>query len=152
MKQSEALAQLDAQLALLADHWVRFSEAELRHRPGPGRWSRKETLGHLVDSAANNHSRFVLAQTVSPPLRLVAYDQDVWVRLADYQHLPSAQLLTLWTTYNRLIRHLLARIPESALVTECITPNNNSVTLQWLIDDYVLHLEHHVQQIVYAHG
>ncbi len=149
---AEALAHLDAQLALLAQQWGRFSEAELLHRAGPGRWSKKETLGHLIDSAANNHARFVLVQLTPPPLRLQAYDQDAWVRLAAYQHSPPDELLMLWTAYNNFIIRLLSQIPESALATECFTSNNNPVTLNWLIDDYVLHLEHHVRQIVHEHG
>lgn len=152
MKPPEAIAHFDAQLALLAEHWARFSEPELRHCPGPGRWSKKEALGHLIDSAANNHGRFVLAQVAPQPLKLLAYDQDAWVRLAAYQQLPSAELLALWTSYNRFIVHLLAQIPEPALAADCLTPNNNAVTLNWLIDDYVLHLEQHVRQIIHERG
>ena len=137
---------------LLAEHWGQFSEEELQQLPGPGRWSKKEILGHLVDSAANNHGRFVQAQLAAEqPLKLRPYEQDAWVRLAGYQHLPSAQLLALWTNYNQLILHLLAQIPEAALAAECLTLNNNPVTLHWLINDYVLHLEHHVWQIIYEH-
>ena len=147
---ASTIAHLDSQLALLTEHWAGFSDEELQQYPGPGRWSRKEILGHLVDSAANNHARFVQAQIVAPqPLKMQPYEQDAWVRLAAYQHLPAADLLTLWTSYNRLILHLLARIPESALTTECFTFNHNPVTLHWLIDDYVLHLEHHVRQIMH---
>ena len=83
------------------------------------------------------------------PLMVQPYDQEAWVRLAGYQHLPVPELLALWTGYNRLILHLLAQIPKSALATECFTLNLNSVTLYWLIDDYVLHLEHHVRQIMH---
>jgi len=152
MKQPEAIAHLEAQLTLLTEQWPRFLEAELRHRPGPGRWSKKEVLGHLVDSAANNHGRFVRAQVAPPPFQLLAYDQDAWVRLGAYQQLPSDELFALWTSYNRLLMHLLAQIPEPALATECLTPNNTPVTLNWLLDDYVLHLEQHVRQIVHEHG
>ena len=148
---SSTIAHLNAQLELLAAHWTRFTDPELQQYPGPGRWSRKEILGHLVDSAANNHARFVQAQIDAPqPLTLQPYDQEAWVRLAGYQHLPAAELLTLWTGYNQLILHLLAQIPEAALATACFTLNHNPVTLRWLIDDYVLHLEHHVQQIMHA--
>jgi DinB superfamily len=146
---TSTIAQLRSQLDLLTEHWGLFSEAELRKHPGPGRWSRKEILGHLIDSATNNHARFVKAQILAPlPLRLHPYDQLAWVRLADYQHLPAAELLALWTGYNRLILHLLGHIPESTLTTACLTLNGNPVTLHWLIDDYVLHLEHHVRQII----
>lgn len=147
---SSTIAHLGDQLELLTKHWPQFSDTELQQYPGPGRWSRKEILGHLVDSAANNHARFVQAQIGAPqPLMLQPYDQEAWVRLADYQHLPAPELLALWTGYNRLILHLLAQIPKSALATECFTLNLNSVTLHWLIDDYVLHLEHHVRQIMH---
>jgi hypothetical protein len=149
MEISANLAQLEAQLALLAEHWSQFSEAELRAYPGPGRWSKKEILGHLIDSATNNHRRFVLALVEEQPRRLVAYDQAAWVRLANYQQLPATELLSLWTSYNRLLLHLLAQIPPEQLAAECLSLNNNPVTLAWLIDDYVLHLEHHVGQIIH---
>ena len=148
---SSTLAHLNDQLLLLAAHWEQFSDTELQQLPGPGRWSRKEILGHLVDSAANNHSRFVQAQITTPePLKLQPYDQEAWVRLSAYQQLPSAELLALWAGYNRLIVHLLAQIPDSTLATACFSLNHNPVTLQWLIEDYVLHLEHHVRQIIHG--
>ncbi len=152
MKVPGVLAHLEAQLTLLAQHWTRFSETELLYRRGPDRWSKKEELGHLIDSAINNHSRFVLVQTTPQPFQLLAYNQDNWVHLAAYQHFPADELLALWTSYNRLIMHLLAQIPESVLAVESLTPNNNPVTLNWLINDYVLHLEHHVRQIVHERG
>ena len=142
-------AGLQQQLALLAGHWVGFSEAELVQRPAPGRWSRKEILGHLIDSALNNYQRFVLAQLASGPLQLVAYDQDAWVCIGGYQHQPAAALLTLWTSLNCQILHLLGQLSETLLARECITINGNSVTLHWLIGDYLLHLEHHVRQIIH---
>ncbi|WP_210521277.1 DinB family protein [Hymenobacter terricola] len=142
---------MEAQLALLAEHWERFTEEELLALSGPGRWCKKEVLGHLIDSAVNNYRRFVLAQIEAPPLKLIPYDQDAWVRAANYRQVPSADLLTLWTSANRLILHLLAQIPAPTLAIECFSLNNNPVTFRWLIDDYVLHLEHHVRQIIHEH-
>lgn len=149
MKLAESMAAIDAQLALLTEHWSRFTEAEILTMPGPGRWCKKEVLGHLIDSAINNYRRFVLAQTVPPPLKLLAYDQDAWVRVGNYRQVPAAELLTLWACHNRHLRHLLSQFPVSTLATECFSFNNNPVTLSWLIDDYVLHLEHHVRQIIH---
>ncbi|MBJ6108678.1 DinB family protein [Hymenobacter sp. BT523] len=149
MELAQTLAALDTQLQLLAEHWGQFSEAELLALPGPGRWCKKEVLGHLIDSAANNHRRFVLAQVAPAPLKLLPYDQDGWVRAAHYRHLPAPDLLALWTSYNRLIRHLLAHIPAATLATECFSLHNNPVTLGWVVTDYVLHLEHHVRQIIH---
>ena len=152
MKTPAALANLDTQIALLSEQWGFFTETELVQHPGPGRWNKKEILGHLIDSAANNHRRFVLAQTVAEsPLPLTPYDQDAWVQVSHYPALPSTDLLQLWTSYNRFLRQMLAMIPETALACECFVFNNTLVTLDWLIDDYVLHLEHHVQQIIHEH-
>ena len=146
---AESHTQLAEQLDLLAGYWATCSEAELAEYPGPGRWSRKEILGHLIDSALNNYRRMVLAQLGPPPHRLRPYDQEAWVRIGDYQHLPSAELLTLWTSQNRLILHVLDRLPAELLDHEYLTINGNPTTLQWLIADYVLHLEHHVRQIIH---
>lgn len=140
---------LALQLDWLAGHWAKFSEAELGQRPAPGRWSRKEIMGHLIDSALHNYQRFVLAQLTPTPLRLEPYDQDAWVRAGAYQHRPAAELLALWTSLNRQILHLLATLPEALLAHECLSLNGNPVTLHWLIGDYVLHLEHHVRQIIH---
>ena len=142
-------AELSRQLALLGRHWSSFSEDELIELPGPGRWSRKEILGHLIDSATHNYQRFVLAQLAPPPLRLEPYDQEAWVRAGAYQHRPATELLTLWISLNRQILHLLARLPDALLDHECLSLNANPVTLRWLIADYVLHLEHHVRQIIH---
>ena len=146
---AESQVQLRQQIDLLTDFWAACSEPELSASPGPGRWSRKEILGHLIDSALNNHRRIVGASLAPPPHRLRPYDQDAWVQVSHYQTLPSTDLLQLWTAYNRLLRHMLAVVSETALARECFVFNNSPVTLDWLIDDYVLHLEHHVQQIIH---
>ena len=147
---AESCEQLHQQLGLLADFWNSCPDDELAERPGPGRWSRKEILGHLVDSATNNYRRFILASLAPPPHQLRPYDQDAWVRVAGYQHFPAPDLLTLWTSQNRLILHLLQHLPAHLLENQYLTLNGNPITLHWLISDYVLHLEHHVGQIVYG--
>ncbi|TGE09743.1 DinB family protein [Hymenobacter fodinae] len=125
-----------------------FSETELAYTPAPGQWSKKEILGHLIDSAANNHRRFVLSQLEPEPLLITPYDQDQWVILSRYQHTPAAELLQLLTLYNRQIVRLLENLPESAATQRCEFDNGYSVTLRWLAEDYVMHLEHHVYQII----
>ena len=147
---AESQAQLRQQLGLLADFWNFCSHAELGAKPGPGRWSRKEILGHLIDSALNNHRRIVGASLTPSPHQLRPYDQDAWVRAADYQHYPCAELLALWTSLNELILHLIDRLPPHLLEHEYLTLNGNPSTLHWLISDYALHLEHHVWQIIHG--
>ena len=147
---AESQVQLRQQIELLTDFWAACSEPELSASPGPGRWSRKEILGHLIDSALNNHRRIVGASLAPPPHQLRPYDQDAWVRVADYQHYPCAGLLALWTSLNELILHLIGHVPSHLLAHEYLTLNGNPTTLHWLISDYALHLEHHVGQIIHG--
>ena len=147
---AESQVQLRQQIDLLTDFWAACSEPELSASPGPGRWSRKEILGHLIDSALNNHRRIVGASLAPPPHQLRPYDQDAWVRVADYQHYPCAGMLALWTSLNELILHLIGHVPSHLLAHEYLTLNGNPTTLHWLISDYALHLEHHVGQIIHG--
>ncbi|SNR63513.1 DinB superfamily protein [Hymenobacter mucosus] len=121
---------------------------ELEYTPAPGKWSRKETLGHLIDSATNNHLRFVQSQTMPEPLLVVPYPQEQWVRLSRYQHTPSADLLHLWQLYNQQLARLLENLPAAAASHRCEFDNGYGVSLQWLAEDYAVHMEHHIQHIL----
>lgn len=143
------LHQLATQLDQLRKQWPEFSDTELNLPAAPGRWSKREILGHMIDSAANNHARFVLAQSGPEPYVVVPYDQDRWVSSGNYFAAPAADLLTLWLAYNEQLSRMVQRIPAAVLARECLTPGGTIVTLEWLIRDYVLHLEHHVQQILH---
>jgi hypothetical protein len=112
----------------------------------PEVWSIKEILGHLLDSAANNHQRFVRAQHTDI-LVFPGYDQDAWVRFQDYQQYPWLELIELWRLYNRQLAHILRRIPESKLGMACKLSPDLPGTLGDVIAHYVTHLEHHLQQI-----
>ena len=117
------------------------------HQPGPGKWSKKEILGHLVDSAQNNIRRFVVAQYEEVPF--IAYDQDKWVALADYQHYPTRDLVSLWLLLNRHIVQVLAAIPPQGAGRKCATSSSHEpYTLEWLAADYCNHLLHHLHQIL----
>ena len=111
-----------------------------------GEWSRKQVIGHLIDSAANNHQRFVRA-ALQDSLELPDYDQDGCVRVAAVQEMPWAALLSLWTSYNRYLAHVIAHLPPNKLGVLCRIGSNEPVTLQFLIEDYVQHLLHHLGQI-----
>jgi hypothetical protein len=116
------------------------------HRPGPGKWSKKEILGHLVDSAQNNIRRFIVAQYEDIPL--IVYNQDQWVTLADYQHYPTRDLVNLWILLNRHIGHILSAVPPDAPVRKCATGIHEPYTVEWLAADYCNHLLHHLHQIL----
>jgi hypothetical protein len=108
---------------------------------------RKEILGHLIDSAANNHQRFVRGRLAD---RLVApgYDQDAWVEVHAYKARPWAELLDLWAALNRHLAHVLETTPAERRATPCTIGDDPEATLEWVARDYVRHLRHHLAQIL----
>lgn len=122
------------------------TEASYSHRPGPGKWSKKEILGHLVDSAQNNIRRFVVTQYEDMPR--IVYDQDKWVAIADYQHYPTSDLITLWTLLNRHICRVLQNTSPEAAQRRCDNSDTKKHTIEWLAADYCNHLLHHLHQIL----
>ncbi len=130
-----------------SDRLARISESGSKSKSAPEKWSKKEILGHLIDSAANNHQRFVRTQ-LSAELKLPGYDQEDWVTTQQYQNESWANLFQLWKSYNLHLLHLIAAIPDSALGNHCAIGNNEAVTLEFLIEDYVRHLKHHLEQIL----
>ncbi len=114
---------------------------------GPGKWSPKEELGHLVDSAANNHIRFA-GGALEAEFRGPGYAQEDWVRLHGYETMSWEAILNFWFQYNTLLARLVSRIPPARLETQCVIAGNASVTLRFLIEDYVLHMQHHIDQLL----
>lgn len=112
----------------------------------PEVWSIKEILGHLIDSAANNHQRFVRAQQADT-FTWPGYTQEAWVRLQDYQSRPWLELVELWIHYNRHLAHTISRIPDKALSVPCRIGTSDPVALSFLLQDYLSHLQHHLRQI-----
>jgi hypothetical protein len=123
-----------------------LSDADASVKPSPARWSKKEILGHLIDSASNNHQRFVRA-ILQGELRFPAYDQEGWARCQDYQAADWRLLIDLWQAYNEHLAHVIAHIPADRLATPCRIGDGESVTLGWLVEDYQRHLDHHVAQL-----
>ena len=122
-----------------------IDEAEFSRQPAPGKWSKKEILGHLIDSAANNHQRFVRGQFEDTPT--IFYNQNEWVGRSRHSQFDTSQLIEFWTLYNRHLAMLVSLIPEGDLQKKCNTGKENH-TLAWLFEDYVGHLEHHLEEIV----
>jgi hypothetical protein len=112
----------------------------------PGGWSRKQVLGHLIDSASNNHQRFVRAMLL-PSLDFPGYDQEGNIRVQAVQEADWPMLVSLWAAYNRYLAHVLARIPPARLDTPCRIGAGEPVTLGFLASDYLTHLRHHLHQI-----
>jgi len=122
-----------------------------------GKWSLKEIIGHLIDSAANNHQRFVRAQ-FSDEMLFSGYEQEEWVRVQGYNQEPWQQLVQLWRHYNLHLVHLMSLVPEQARTRPRTTHNldqiawqtvaaKGSVTLEYFMRDYVAHMKNHLRQI-----
>jgi hypothetical protein len=146
----ERMKELSEQLLRLveaADAKLRkISEPETTKPILPGGWSRKQVIGHLIDSASNNHQRFVRA-ALQPSLDFPAYDQNGNTRVQAPQEANWSLLVSLWAAYNRYLAHIIARLPASKLETVCRIGAGEAVTLGFLADDYVTHLVHHLNQI-----
>lgn len=144
---------VDSATAKLLD----LSEAQASTPRTEDRWSSKQIIGHLIDSAANNHARFVLGQ-LKNDLVFPGYDQDGWVQTNHYQEASWSQLISLWSSYNRHLHHLMSHADQQKLSTACTlhtleeiafkaVPKSEPVTLEYLMQDYVAHLKHHLNQI-----
>jgi hypothetical protein len=116
------------------------------HRPAAGKWSKKEILGHLIDSAANNHQRFVRLQ-FEDGLILPSYQGEEWVRSQNYAGREWRELVDLWLAYNRHLAHVVRHADPSAAEHTWKGPGGDA-SLQFLIEDYLRHLRHHLAQIL----
>lgn len=121
-----------------------ISEENFSVKPLPTKWSKKEIIGHLIDSATNNHQRFVRGQFENIPE--IRYDQNKWNEYGFYQHIDSKQIISFWTIYNKQLIEIIKRIPTENLKRQ-IKVGENLLTIEFLIADYVEHLEHHLKHI-----
>ena len=121
-----------------------LSEADFTHKPSPVKWSGKEYLGHLIDSAQNNIRRFVVAQHEEKPF--IIYQQEKWVSASNYQNYPLKDLIDFWVLINKHLVIILKNIPEQYLEREVQTQELH--TIQWLAADYNKHLLHHLHQVL----
>lgn len=134
-----------------------ISEEAANEKDGPTSWSSKQIIGHLIDSAANNHQRFVRAHS-SNNLVFDGYKQDEWVEVQRYDAAPWHELIDLWAAYNRHLIHVMASLPSETLTRVRTEHNldqlawkavdkNEPTTLEYFVRDYFGHLQHHLTQI-----
>lgn len=143
----ELAAELRSEVDASAVRLRALTDAEAAAGRGAGKWNRKEILGHLLDSAVNNHQRFVRAPSADPFV-WPGYDQDACVAAGGYRDRPWTELVELWAAINRHVAYAIESVPASALTTRCIIGNGDPVTLEWLMRDYLRHLRHHLAQIL----
>jgi hypothetical protein len=107
----------------------------------------KQLLGHLIDSAANNHQRFVRT-SLADDIQFPAYAQEGWVRAQAYDQAEWADLVQFWTNYNRHLLHLIDHLPPATYQHRCQVGTDAPVTLDFLIRDYLEHLKHHLADLL----
>jgi|SRR6185369_2939928 len=123
---------------------IRISAEKFSLKETPGKWSKKEILGHLIDSAQNNIRRFIMAQYEDRPK--IIYNQDKWVAISDYQNYNDGDLIKLWELLNKHICHILRN--TSPEMSERESQSEALHTIEWLARDYNRHLLHHIHQVL----
>lgn len=121
-----------------------LTEENASYKPLPGKWSKKELIGHLIDSAQNNIRRFIVAQYEDKPS--IRYNQDIWVDAAGYNNYPLLDLFRLWTLINLHLLRILKQMPATMYQREVQTEAVH--TIEWLAEDYNKHLLHHLHQVL----
>ena len=127
-------------------NFMTLTEEQRLRKPAPNKWSPQEIMGHLIDSALNNLRRFTEIQFLPQPFTVIGYQQDHLVAINHYQQLPPAHILGLWQQLNRQIIYVISEISDEKLAIEIIAAGETK-TLEWLIIDYIDHIEHHLKQI-----
>jgi hypothetical protein len=123
------------------------SDTQTVVRPAPGKWCAREVLGHLIDSACNNHRRFVLGHAGQTP-RWDGYEQDHWVSSQQYASERWMDLVELWAAYNRHLAHVMAATTAATAAHEATSPDGGrQLSVGFLMSDYVSHLDHHLDQL-----
>ena len=132
---------------IINDYWPQLDRIPLDesgYKASPSKWSKKEIIGHLIDSAQNNIRRFITAQYEENPK--IVYNQDLWVTKNDYQNYNLTDLVSLWQLLNKQIIHILRNMPAEMFQRTCQAGQIH--TIEWLAGDYIKHLKHHLHQVL----
>lgn len=144
----ESIMKLESLITEMTEIVTATNEVEFNLKFAPDKWSKKEILGHLCDSAVNNHIRFVKILLSDYPIAIQGYAQNDWVRVNNYQdQYDQSEVLLLWQQLNRMILRVMRKADLSDFQKKCVLPDKTEVTLEWLFNDYVDHLIHHLEQI-----
>lgn len=139
-------------LAILTTYSARFNaiaENEFSEKSNPKKWSKKEIVGHLVDSGHNNLRRFIVGQYENYPPK-ITYEQDFWVTANGYQNLKQSEVIELWRLVNLNIASVLRTMDPKDYHKQVDTGKTGHQlhTLEWLASDYIKHMKHHINQII----
>jgi DinB superfamily len=144
----QVVEQLETIVNEYSVKFLNLPEEVISFKPAADKWSKKEIIGHLIDSAQNNIRRFITGQYQNNPH--VVYDQNIWVSTQHYQEYNTAALISLWQLLNRHIAVILKKMPVEKYHQQCNTGKEKEAlhTLEFLAADYITHHLHHLKQIV----
>lgn len=128
------------------DRLAKVPRERVENSPSPTKWSGKEELGHLLDSAATNHQRIVRAQ-LENGLAMPGYAQNAWVAVNRYQQRDWEELIDLWQALNRQLLAAAESVPETAWSNTLAIGASKPVTLRYVFEDYLVHMAHHLEHI-----
>lgn len=144
----ETIHKLNQLLKSGIDYLSKTSESELATKASPEKWSKKEILGHLIDSGINNLQRFTEIQFENKPYKIRKYNQNELVKVNDYQNSDIKEILEFWCSINSRIKKVMELQTNDSLNYKIELEKNNISDLRFLMTDYVNHLEHHLNQIM----
>lgn len=142
---SSAIERLEYILNEVPEKLFAFSDTAAAEKIRPGKWSKKEIMGHLIDSAANNHQRFVRLQ-LHEKFGLWSYEQDEWVKLQRYNEMDWKDIVNFWLLYNRQLLSIMIHVKRNCLGHRGVFPDGTEQTMEFIMTDYVRHMEHHLKQ------
>lgn len=145
---TETINKLEHLLKSGLDYLSQSSESEMSHKLSAERWSKKEILGHLIDSGINNLQRFTEIQFEDKPYKIRKYKQNELVKVNDYQNSKTHEIVEFWLSINNRIKNLIEFQTEKTLNYKIELERDTISDLRFLMKDYVDHLEHHLNQIM----
>jgi hypothetical protein len=153
LMRTDNVRQLELQIGENQPLLQRLSDEQMQNRLGPGKWSGKEILGHLSDSAAMNRQRIVRSQ-YEEPYEFPFYDQPKWTQIQAYDKYDWSDLVHLWAVEYQHLVHILANLPDDRASSKCPIKFSSSdwVTLDWLVGHICRHNDHHLHQIYWLAG
>ncbi len=147
-KMTATINQLEQLLKSGLEYLSQAPESEMSHKVAAEKWSKKEILGHLIDSGIHNLQRFTEIQFEDQPYTIRKYKQNELVKVNDYQNANTNEIVALWLSLNHRIKHVMELQTEETLQYNIELTNGDISDLRFLMKDYVDHLEHHLNQIM----
>ncbi|CAM3485775.1 DinB family protein [Paenibacillus lupini] len=145
---TSVVTHLEKLIKAIPDKLKAWPEERMVTPRAVGKWSNLQILGHLCDSAINNLTRMIQAQSASEPLAITPYNQDKWVEAQRYADASVNEIITLWASLNSALIRVITAVPENLIRAKQIRlTSGEQHTLEWLISDYLEHMKHHLHQI-----